>query len=236
MRSRRSFVIAVWAVLTLLIPIVTPGVAATHNNTVTVLTDGYVKAIEVHELIPGATDNGARNVASTVALIQSNSVMEDEEVTIIADPGMVATRDLITGPLKKHGVSPEEVTHVFISHHHPDHIVNIALFPNAEIVDFWGRYKNDLWKDHGDDYEIAPGIKVIRTPGHTKEDASLLVETKEGNYILTHLWWAPDYFPAEDPLAWNPEKLEESRKEILGIADWIVPGHGKMFKNSQKSH
>jgi hypothetical protein len=27
------------------------------------------------------------------------------------------------------------------------------------------------------------------------------------------------------------EKLIESRKKILGIADYIIPGHGKVFKS-----
>jgi glyoxylase-like metal-dependent hydrolase (beta-lactamase superfamily II) len=26
------------------------------------------------------------------------------------------------------------------------------------------------------------------------------------------------------------KKLQESRKKILEMADWIIPGHGKIFK------
>jgi len=29
----------------------------------------------------------------------------------------------------------------------------------------------------------------------------------------------------------DKDQLIESRKKILEIADWIIPGHGKMFKN-----
>jgi glyoxylase-like metal-dependent hydrolase (beta-lactamase superfamily II) len=54
-------------------------------------------------------------------------------------------------------------------------------------VDFWGLYKGDLWRDHGDGYQITPGVQVLRTPGHTEEDASLMVETAAGIYVLTHL-------------------------------------------------
>jgi len=52
-------------------------------------------------------------------------------------------------------------------------------------------YKGDLWRDHADGYAIAPGITVLRTPGHTEEDASLVVETADGTYVLTHLWCKP---------------------------------------------
>ena len=45
----------------------------------------------------------------------------------------------------------------YVRHHHPDHTMNIALFPNAEVVDFWARYINDLWLDHdGDGYRVTP--------------------------------------------------------------------------------
>ncbi|HEX5828666.1 MAG TPA: MBL fold metallo-hydrolase, partial [Candidatus Limnocylindrales bacterium] len=68
-------------------------------------------------------------VGSSVVLVR------DGDAVIVCDPGMVARRSLILDPLRDQGVAPEAVTHVFLSHHHPDHTVNIALFPNAEVVD-----------------------------------------------------------------------------------------------------
>ncbi len=201
--------------------------AETFANKVAVLFEGYVAPIEGREFIPGTRDDGARKVAGTVVLVQGPGI------TLVADPGMVPDRALILDALKKKGVPPANVTHVFISHHHPDHTVNIALFPNAEVVDFWATYHGDLWEDHSDNYDIAPGITVMRTPGHTKEDASLLVKTSKGNYVLTHLWWQADKTPAVDPLAWSQKAIDQHRKRILEIADWIIPGHGKMFSNSK---
>ncbi len=228
MRNGRVVVRAVFLTVVLLAPMAAQGQSTENTNKVTVLIEGYAKAIEGRQFMPGVSDDGARRVAGTVVLIQGNNV------TIVSDPGMITDRTLIVEALKKEGVFPEDVTHVFISHHHPDHTVNIALFPNAELVDFWGRYKGDLWQDHKDGYEIAPGMKVLRTPGHTEEDASLVVETNQGAYVLTHLWSFADITPGEDPLAWNQEKLDENRKKILEIADWIIPGHGNLVKNPRK--
>ena len=63
---------------------------------------------------------------------------------------------------------------------------------------------------------------------------ALEVETAEGTYVLTHLWWLDDMTPETDPIAWKQDALEESRKKIVAIADWIIPGHGKRFQNPRK--
>jgi glyoxylase-like metal-dependent hydrolase (beta-lactamase superfamily II) len=163
-------------------------------------------------------------VASSVVLIR------DGDALIVADPGMVARRSLILDPLAALDVAPEAVTHVFLSHHHPDHTVNIALFPNAEVVDFWARYRDDLWLDHdGDGYRLSPRSQLWLTPGHTEEDATLVVEAEDAVYALTHLWWRGDRTPEVDPLAWDQAALERGRVRVLEIADVVIPGHGAPF-------
>ena len=81
----------------------------------------------------------------------SISLIRDGAAIVVADPGLVASRRLILDPLAARGIAPEAVTHVFLSHHHPDHTMNVALFPNAEVIDFWARYRDDLWLDHDGD-------------------------------------------------------------------------------------
>ena len=204
--------------------VLTWGDAAAAAPTVHVLTEGYVAPIEGREFVPGKSPDGARRVASTIALVQA------EGATIVVDPGMVADRAVIPDGLSEHGVAPEDVTHVFISHHHPDHTVNIGMFPTAKVVDYGGVIEADVWSDHPDRYELAPGVWVLRTPGHTREDASLVVETADGVVVLTHVWWNDQMQPTIDPLAFDQSELEASRLKVLEIADWIIPGHGKKFR------
>jgi glyoxylase-like metal-dependent hydrolase (beta-lactamase superfamily II) len=164
-------------------------------------------------------------VGSSVVLVR------DGDALIIVDPGMVARRSLILDPLRELGVAPEAVTHVFLSHHHPDHTVNIALFPEAEVVDFWARYKDDLWLDHdGEGHHLGPRSTLWLTPGHTEEDASLVVEADDGVYAMTHLWWREDRSPEVDPLAADQSQIETHRARILAVADVVVPGHGSPFR------
>ena len=178
----------------------------------------------VHLLHAGYVRGGGR-VAGSVSLVR------DGEALIVADPGMVASRALILDPLAALGVAPEAVTHVFLSHHHPDHTVNIGLFPNAEVVDFWARYRDDLWLDHdGDGYQLAPNSTLWLTPGHTEEDASLVVQADDATYALSHCWWKGDRTPAIDPLAWDQASLDEGRARVLAAVDIVIPGHGEPFR------
>ena len=164
-------------------------------------------------------------VGSSVVLVR------DGDALIVADPGMVANRSLILDPLAELGVAPGDVTHVFLSHHHPDHTVNIALFPNAEVVDFWARYKDDLWLDHdGDGYQLAPNSTLWLTPGHTVEDASLIVKADDATYALTHLWWKEDRTPEVDPLGDDQAAIEVGRARVLAAVDIVIPGHGSSFR------
>ncbi len=228
--------------------------ASAGNNSVQLLFTGYVKPKEGHVLVPGwcekpgdtypdptpddpynvsvCTKAGARYVQSTIALVEGNGVK------LIVDPGFIGEDgDDLLQVLGGISVAPGAITHVFISHHHPDHTLYAGLFPNATLVDFWATYKGDLWEDHADNYKIAPGIRVVRTPGHTDEDASLVVKTKDGTVVFTHVHWfnTPDGpFPSEDPLAEDPEALEASRDYVYEVADCIVPGHGERYPNPTK--
>jgi glyoxylase-like metal-dependent hydrolase (beta-lactamase superfamily II) len=186
-------------------------VAAAHH----LLHAGYVR------------DDG---VASSVSLVH------DDSAVIVVDPGMVADTELILAPLRDLGLDPGDVTHVVITHHHPDHTINVGLFANAEVVDFWARYRRDQWLDHdGDGYRVSEHARLILTPGHTNEDATLLVETDAGVVACTHAWWRSDRTPDIDPLADDQQALSASRLRILAEADIVVPGHGAPFKTQRLS-
>jgi glyoxylase-like metal-dependent hydrolase (beta-lactamase superfamily II) len=143
---------------------------------------------------------------------------------------MVADRDALLVALEAHGPAPQDVTDVVFSHHHPDHTVNAALFRNARIHDHWAVYHGDRWLDrdaHG--AQLAPSVRLLRTPGHTAEDISTVASAPDGVYVCTHAWWSADG-PEEDPLGADQAALADSRKLLLGFADVIIPGHGAPFR------
>ena len=163
-------------------------------------------------------------VGSTVSFV------EDGESRIIIDPGMVASRDRILRPLARRRIRAEAVTDIVLSHHHPDHTVNCALFPNARIHDVWAEYRDDVWTSRAaEGYRVSPSVMLLETPGHTPQDITTLVGTRGGVVAFTHLWWNSDG-PTPDPLASDNASLRRERTRVLGVARTIVPGHGAPFR------
>ena len=184
---------------------------------------GSAEVHVLHEGYAGLEGDGTR-VSGTVTLII------DGEAVIVVDPGMVAHRGALLTALRTHGPQPEDVTDVVFSHHHPDHTVNAALFPNASVHDHWAVYRGDRWIDrdaHG--AVLAPSVRLLRTPGHTAEDISTIALTTQGVYACTHAWWFAEG-PEQDPLATDAAALKESRTLLEKIATVIIPGHGAPFR------
>jgi glyoxylase-like metal-dependent hydrolase (beta-lactamase superfamily II) len=169
-------------------------------------------------------DGDDERVGGTVSLI-----IEGDTV-IIVDPGMVSSRDALLGALAEYGPAATDVTDVVFSHHHPDHTVNAALFPNARIHDHWAIYDGDHWIDRdAEGFQLSPSVRLIKTPGHTNEDISTVVSAQDGVYVCTHAWWRADG-PAQDPLAVDADALTASRARLLAFATVVVPGHGPAFR------
>ena len=176
----------------------------------------------VNVLVVGSVDPSAGTIESTISLVR------DGKATIIIDPGMVDDRRQILGPLEALGVDPSDVTDIVFSHHHPDHTLNAALFPNARVHDHWAiYYRNTFTRRTAEGTLITPSVRLIATPGHSPQDITTLVGTSEGVYAFTHVRWH-EAGPPMDPLA-DMDELHVSRARVLQVADRVIPGHGNAF-------
>ncbi len=171
------------------------------------------------------TGSAGPAVASTCSLIR------DGDATIVVDPGLAPSQAAILDPLRVLGVHATDVTDVVLSHHHPDHALNVALFPSARVHDHWAIYdfagRWDAVEAEG--RVLAPSVRLLRTPGHSAEDISTMAGTADAVVVFTHLWWS-EVGPAEDPYSPDPAVLHASRRRVLELADLIVPGHGAPFQ------
>ena len=168
----------------------------------------------------------------------STILIRDSGLNILVDPG--ANKQKLLDALSKEELKSEDIDLVFLTHYHLDHILNMRLFPDKDILDGNTIYRDDKEIEFSDKIPNT-NIKVIETPGHSHEHACLLVETERGRIIIAGdvFWWSDDeeqktdinsLMEHKDPYAKNTEDLKRSRKRILETADYIIPGHGKMFK------
>ncbi len=188
---------------------------------VKILIQGYAKKFK----------NGWR-ASSTCVLIK------DGGLNIIVDPG--TNRKLLLKKLSQEGLKPKDIDLVFLTHYHPDHWLAIDLFPGIKVLDGDIIYQNDL--ETGFSHKIPKTtIEVIPTPGHAHEHASLLIKTKIGKAVIAgDLFWWPDarkpkitienLINLADPYVKNKKDLIVSRRKILKLADYIIPGHGRVVK------
>ena len=193
-------------------------------NKIKVLIQGYAKE-----------QNGVEFASSTTTLIR------DGDLNIIVDPGM--DRKLLLEALKKEGLSRDKINYVILTHYHLDHSLLTGIFESAMVLDNEEMYSWDgKIESHGGK---VPGtnIEIIKTPGHDMFHCSVLVQTEDfGKVAIVGdvFWWKDDQkqktdkeslIEHKDPYVKNEEDLMNSRKKVLEVADYIIPGHGKMFKS-----
>ncbi len=195
----------------------------------------------VEVLIVGHHSKNAENrpkIGSTVTLIRGSK-------NIIVDTGSFLDKDRLINALNRENLTPEDIDMVIITHLDLDHIVNTYLFKNAKIFCKFrgGEYpgqthfpaegcleRTDLVKKD----LIDKDIEIISTPGHAEDMISVIVNTPEGKVAI-----AGDAIPGKEWLDFNRQpselvtdvaKFNKSRVKILEKADYIIPGHGDMFR------
>jgi glyoxylase-like metal-dependent hydrolase (beta-lactamase superfamily II) len=149
-------------------------------------------------------------------------VLQGPEGTIVVDTGFDPEvgarmgRTCLCPPgeaLARLGIEPSTVGRVVLTHLHYDHIGNVGLFGDAELVvaerelDFWtgpiarrGHFASHARADEvaavarardegrvvtvDEAAEVAPGVRAIRVGGHSPGQLILVVETGAGEVVL----------------------------------------------------
>jgi glyoxylase-like metal-dependent hydrolase (beta-lactamase superfamily II) len=187
-------------------------------NKVEILIEGYAEI----------TDTGWK-ASGTTCLITTDSGLK-----IITDPG--CNRALLLERLGNAGLKVEDIDMVFLTHHHLDHAMLAGIFPHAKVVDEEAVYSQDSVAVEGVQMLPKTDITVLKTPGHEYGHGALIVPTADGSGAIAGdiFWWTTSEeqkldIEKKDDFAEKMEELVKSRKKVLELADWIVPGHGKMF-------
>jgi glyoxylase-like metal-dependent hydrolase (beta-lactamase superfamily II) len=196
---------------------------------------------EVKILVEGCTNFGSIAEADEEKTQPTITLVQDGNLVMVVDPGILESQQVLVDALKKENLTVKDVNVICITHSHFDHFRNVGMFPKAKTLEYGGLWhKNTVepWLEN-----FTPNIKVLHTPGHDYTCITLFVTTgSESQHpgvvaICGDVFWKKNYpeNPQDDAFASNVERLKESREMILKMADWIIPGHGQIYKNDKNA-
>ncbi|HKH41469.1 MAG TPA: MBL fold metallo-hydrolase [Solirubrobacterales bacterium] len=219
----------------------------------------YVFAVSNGEAEAAAIDSSAEGFERYKSLQQGgrtagmvafpNTLLIRGERDYLVDPGLIMQGAPVIGALDELGVHPDEVKDVILTHLHFDHAEGLAGWPMrrtyvhkleteatyAQLVAGVLEMAN-LEVLEGEEGEIEPGLRWIRTPGHTEGLISLLVDTDDGLVVIASdcVGPLPEYFEQMDlPEDFGPERDELLRqwKRIRELDPaMVIPGHNPPVK------
>jgi len=143
------------------------------------------------------------------------------------------------------GLAPNRVDIIFVTHFHADHLRGLEAFPNAtwlmnenEIAFCWERTTDGskeqaiLNRLENAPQQLAPGVELFPTPGHTPHHTSLLVQADRhkvlvgGDVVMTRA-----HCIARLPYA-DRAHYAQARRSIeraIRTADILIPDHDNYF-------
>jgi glyoxylase-like metal-dependent hydrolase (beta-lactamase superfamily II) len=177
-------------------------------------------------------DKAFRDVLCTTTLIAGDGFR------LLVDPSVANPDGMAKELNRRTGLKLDDITAVFITHEHGDHVAGLANFPKppwyssaqtAEVLNRGNRFAKQI--------EPAPSalfdaVEVVPTPGHTRGHNSLRFQC-DGKWIVV----AGDAVPTRDFWrdrrsfynAVNPEQGSRTMDAIAKMADIVVPGHDNYF-------
>jgi glyoxylase-like metal-dependent hydrolase (beta-lactamase superfamily II) len=201
-------------------------------------------------LLPGMdwSTNVGRSAFCMIALVESQGRR------ILVDTGHAGRRTELEQALGGRGLAPADIDVVFFTHAHFDHVQNFDLFPEATVL-LHPREHQYIQRPHRNDYatpqwtaaafslakieevvegdEIAAGVRVLETPGHSAGTMSLLVDTDDGVAAIAGdgLHYAEVALTHEPFLVfWDEAAAVDSIRKIVAAGDLLYPGHDRPFR------
>jgi len=144
--------------------------------------------------------------------------------------------------LRNEEITPDDIDIVFITHWHKDHFGNLELFKKAHFLAsrlLVERFELEYFSGLDDGQQIMKGVKMVLTPGHTAEHASIIIESRlegvkarlaiAGDVVISQSYFQAGHIWRYNADFYDVETLKNSILRIVESSDVIIPGHGVPF-------
>lgn len=177
-------------------------------------------------------DKAFRDVLCTTTLITGKGFR------LLVDPSVASPDGMAKELNRRTGLKLDDITAIFITHEHADHVAGLANFPKqpwyasaltAEVLNRGNQFPKKL--------EVAPdalfgAVEPIPTPGHTRGHYSLRFQCDgkrvvvAGDAVATLDFWRDrrNFYNAVDPA-----QGVRTMDGIAKMADIVVPGHDNYY-------
>ncbi|MFT4049828.1 MAG: MBL fold metallo-hydrolase [Solirubrobacterales bacterium] len=181
-------------------------------------------------------------------LVIPNACLIQAARNYVVDPGIPMQGAPYSSAIGNLGVDPYGDLDVILTHMHFDHVGALMEFPGRRVyvhetelaqpyAPMWSGLLAtvDVVELSGEDGEIEPGLRWMRTPGHAEGLITLLVDTDEGLVAIPSdcVGPMPEYFEKMELPEGFPgrETLLEQWRRIRELEPvLIIPGHYPPFK------
>jgi glyoxylase-like metal-dependent hydrolase (beta-lactamase superfamily II) len=224
-----------------------------HSVEILVPAQRYVFALENGNAVPQSAGSSAEGflaykrlqkegkIAGMVAI--PNCCLVRAGSNYVVDPGVIMQGAPVSASLNARGIEPHSCK-VLLTHTHFDHVQALIEFSMRETyvheIEMQAPYTSfqkslldmlDIKELSGEEGEIEPGLRWLRTPGHSDGLVSFLVDTDDGLVVIASdcVGPLPEYFEQMD----LPEDFGAEREELL--RQWerirelephmVIPGH-----------
>jgi N-acyl homoserine lactone hydrolase len=225
-----------------------------HSVHILIPAQRYVFSLDGERAVPESVESSAEGFrrykelqaeGRTVGMVAfPNTLLVRAAEDYLVDPGLKMQGVPLLAALGALGVEPNQIKKVILTHLHYDHAEGLAAWPQrtvyahrleveapyAAIVS--GVIENvTLEVLDGEEGAIEPGLRWIRTPGHSDGLITLLVDTDDGLTAIASdcVGPLPEYFDEMTlPEDFGPERdelLEQWRRIRELEPTVVIPGH-----------
>jgi len=182
-------------------------------------------------------------------------VRDGPNCDMVVDTGTALYKNTIVGGLAAHQIKLDAINNVILTHNDVDNMGNLNLFYGIRVLSGTKQWVRDtVFEQSTPPGFQRPGVQLpsrsicantdlYQTPGYTVNDLTLVVRNVRdfGTIAITGNLFMNEA-DVSDRNIWqrfsNDVQLrniwETTRREILCLADYIIPGHGQTFRVSRQ--